>query len=54
MILYILYLSLGVLARMDTTNIHKGVKDSRSSDLYILVGMLPLEVSMNETDLEFF
>lgn len=54
MILYILYLSPGVLARTDTTNIRKGVKDSRGSDLYILVGMLPLEVSMNETELEFF
>ena len=54
MILYILYLSPGVLARVDTTNIHKGVKDARGSDLYILVGILPLEVSMNETDLEFF
>ena len=53
MILYILYLPPGVLARMDTTNIRKGVKDSRGSDLYILVAMLPLEVSMNQIELEF-
>ena len=40
MVLYILHLSSGVLARADTNNVRKRVMDIDGSDLYIRVGML--------------
>lgn len=40
MILYILYLSLGVLGRADATIFRKGVMDMDVTKLYIPVGVL--------------